>query len=455
MKRLLFTFIGLLIAFTCVMAQVEMPCRGTATTVLNVRSGPGTQYYRIGQLRNGETVNVIKKSNENWVQIEFRNQKGYAHADYLKFSPAPQSPPSSPDNKQTKQSNWSFWSIVGNIIVWGFMIYLGLGILHLSYKLLLSAFFISSWLLTLIFKIVSIPFFWLNSLQRYMAKPWFVFFKYNRFSNQQNENLRTFFSYLKIPFYILLTPVRLFNSIFFNLIIHCSFELFNYIMEVVFPSCEKEGEDSYVRWTLLLPFRILKYVVWHGSLTIIESCIWTVTEVFLPTLTLFHGTSYEAADNIVASPNRGLYRGYNTGIWHVGDGNFAGNGIYFAPARSTAEYYSGHQAIIICRVTLGKTLDLGMAPKHVYNKCGYADALEATDWGLKNGYITGEWWRSDREWWEYCMYDWQNRYNYSWRIRPLYVIRLDTGHIQRIPGGMCHWLFRRLVINDILATIFK
>lgn len=52
------------------------------------------------------------------------------------------------------------------------------------------------------------------------------------------------------------------------------------------------------------------------------------------------------------------------------------------------------------------------------------------------------------------MYDWQNRYNYSWHIRPLYVIDLDDGYIQRIPGGMGHWLFRKLVIKDILTSMF-
>ena len=229
--------------------------------------------------------------------------------------------------------------------------------------------------------------------------------------------------------------------------------MFNYVMEVFSPSEDEEGYDDFIQWIVLLPYRIIKYVIWHGSLTIIESVIWTVVEIFLPTLTLFHGTSNNAADAIVASPNRGSYRGRDVGIWRVGGGNYAGNGIYFAPARSTAKHYSAG-AIIVCRVTLGNTLDLGIAPYHVYYQCGRPNALEATRWGLDNDYVTGEWWRPDEGWWEYCMYDWQNRYNYSWRIRPLYVIDLYNGHIQRIPGGMCHWLFRKLVIKDILTSIF-
>lgn len=413
--------------------------QGTATTVLNVRSGPGISYARVGQLSRGQEVNVIQKSSNNWVQIEFGSQRGYAYSKYLKFSPLPQKANSPPAKSSSGSSSWSFWSIVWNIITWGLGIYLGLVVLYWLLKILIISYFIVSASLTFTFRLLSLPFFFLNALQRYLAKPWFIFFKKNRFSNATNENLRFIFYFLQFPFYVLLFPLRIVNAVFFNLLVHCSFEMFNYVMEVILPSEDKEGHDDFIRWILFLPYRIIKYVVWHGSLIIIESAIWTVIEVFLPTLTLFHGTSNDAAESIVACPNRGSYRGRDVGIWRVGGGNYAGNGIYFAPARSTARHYSAG-AIIVCRVTLGSTLDLGMAPYHVYYQCGKPNALEATRWGLENNYVTGEWWRPDEGWWEYCMYDWQNRYNYSWRIRPLYVIDLDSGYIQRIPGGMCHWL---------------
>jgi hypothetical protein len=108
-------------------------------------------------------------------------------------------------------------------------------------------------------------------------------------------------------------------------------------------------------------------------------------------------------------------------------------------------------------VSFGRTLDLGIAPKRIYDLCGKPNAVGVTDWGLKNGYVTGEWWRGDSRagWWEYCMYDWQNRYNDSWRIRPLYVLNINGKCIQRIPGGMYHWLFNSLAINDIMASVNK
>ena len=142
---------------------------------------------------------------------------------------------------------------------------------------------------------------------------------------------------------------------------------------------------------------------------------------------------------------------WRTEVWNVGGGNFAGNGIYFAPARSTALHYSAG-SLIVCRVSLGRVIDLGLAPYNIFRQCGHADALGATRWGLNNGYTTGEWWRADCHWWEYCMYDWKNRYNHSWRIRPLYVLSIDDEMLQRIPGGMHHWLFRKMVINDIIDS---
>ena len=55
--------------------------------------------------------------------------------------------------------------------------------------------------------------------------------------------------------------------------------------------------------------------------------------------------------------------------------------------------------------------------------------------------------------WEFCMLDWQNRYNHSWRIRPVYVFNFRTGKVQHINGGMRHWLFDSSVAGDILNSI--
>ena len=302
--------------------------------------------------------------------------------------------------------------------------------------------------------LISLPFYFLNWLQRFLAKPWYLFYKENSGDDDKNAKNRENYELWKIPLYIILTPLRFVNAVYYNILIHCSFELFNFIVEVVAPASEKEGGDNFLMWTLWLPFRIIKYPLWHGTITLIESCIWTVIDTFLPALTLFHGTDCSAAECITQGPGRVYSRKWFSGVWKVGDGNYAGNGIYFAPKRSTSLHYASG-SLIACRVTLGKTLDLGLAPWRIYNLCGKRDALGVTEWGLKNGYVTGEWWRDDKKWWEYCMYDWQNRYNESWRIRPIYVLNLEDECIQRIPGGMYHWLFRQMALNDIVDFIEK
>lgn len=51
-------------------------------TALNVRSGAGTGYSVIGQLKAGETVRIHKKVGD-WYSIYFGNHGGYVHSSYI------------------------------------------------------------------------------------------------------------------------------------------------------------------------------------------------------------------------------------------------------------------------------------------------------------------------------------------------------------------------------------
>ena len=65
MKRILLLIA--IVAFSVMVvagAEVALPCRGTATTVLNVRSGPGTGYRKVGRLEKGEQVYGAYYDNE-------------------------------------------------------------------------------------------------------------------------------------------------------------------------------------------------------------------------------------------------------------------------------------------------------------------------------------------------------------------------------------------------------
>ena len=337
--------------------------------------------------------------------------------------------------------------------LWGVAILVGLIVLRLILHHCVPAL---EWLYYAFFRLLCFILSFLNGLQRHLSKPWRVFYKHHHGSDGFNKFMRGFWFILKIPLYVVLTPLRFVNAFFYNIVVHSSFEFFNYLSEIIDPTSSTEGGANFITWLLLLPLRIVKYV-WHYLVSLVESMIWTVIDTIIPALTLYHGTSQDASVSICESPGRVGAKDWYSGVWNVGGGDFAGKGIYFAPVRSTSEHYARsntNKALIICRVSLGKVIDLGMAPKYVYSKCGSPYAIEATEWGLKHGYTTGEWWRDGTDWWEYCMYDWQNRYNSSWRIRPLYVENLNKNRVLRIPGGMAHWFFRGMVIEDLLKSIF-
>lgn len=63
---------------------VKTPTSGVVTAdVLNVRSGPGTNYEIIGKLNKGAKVKIASKKG-NWYDIYFGNHGGYVSADYIK-----------------------------------------------------------------------------------------------------------------------------------------------------------------------------------------------------------------------------------------------------------------------------------------------------------------------------------------------------------------------------------
>ena len=431
-------------------AQVAYPAWYTTTTNLNIRAS-GSQYGRkINTVSKGTKLKVRSISYTGWAEIDYHGATAYCASRYLTYSgPVETISSGVTGNPSVNEKDSSVWAGLLGVAIWIGLIMIVLSILR---KILIIILGVLSGLFYKCYLIISLPFYFLNWLQRFLAKPWFLFYKRNCGSDYKNAQLRENYECWKIPLYIILTPLRFVNAVYYNLVIHCSFELFNYLVEIIAPANEKEGADNFLIWTLTLPWRVIKYPLLHGSLTLVESGIWTVVDTFIPALTLFHGTDCSAAESITQGPGRVCSKGWYSGVWNVGGGSYAGNGIYFAPKRGTALHYASG-SLIVCRVSLGRTLDLGLAPKRIYDLCGHPNALGVTEWGLKNGYVTGEWWRGDSGWWEYCMYDWQNRYNHSWRIRPLYVLNIEDECIQRIPGGMVHWLFHTMVLRDIFDSI--
>ena len=428
-------------------AEYQFPAICITTANLNLRESGSMSGRVIETLPYGTKVQVERITDNGWAEIDYKGGRAYCYTKYLRYSEPVQQNSDIVKKKSQESKSSGLWS-------WLFKILVICIVLAIIRKILITILSLVSIIFYKFYNLISLPFYFLNWLQRRLAKPWIYFYKYNNRSDKENAELREKFELLKIPLYILLTPLRLLNAIYYNIVVHCSFEMFNYIVEVVMPENENEGADNFLLWLIVIPWRLVKYVIWHGTLTFVESCLWSLIDTFIPALTVYHGTSGAAAEGICQGPGRVTSKNWFSAVWNVGTGNYAGNGIYFAPIKDTALHYSSG-SLIVCRVTFGRTLDLGLAPKRIYDLCGKPNALGVTEWGLNNGYVTGEWWRGDSraKWWEYCMYDWQNRYNESWRIRPLYVLNLEGECIQRIPGGMYHWLFNSMAIRDLFSLL--
>ena len=60
-----------------------------AVDSMNVRGGPGTDYFAIGGLKYGEKVEILGKEGD-WYKIAFKDDVGYVSAQYIQASPPPE-----------------------------------------------------------------------------------------------------------------------------------------------------------------------------------------------------------------------------------------------------------------------------------------------------------------------------------------------------------------------------
>lgn len=443
-RILLFTI--LILVSSPVWGEYEFPAVCSTTANLNIRTYASTDARILETVPAGTRLEVRRLTTNGWAEITYYNDIAYCNAGYLRYcEPVEKPKPNAVKSKST--SDWGIWSLLLKLV--GVLILLAI-IKHVTLFILglISMFYYK------IYRLLAIPFYCLNWIQWRLSRPWIQDFKKNTRTDKRNEEIRNQLVWWEVACYLLVTPFRFVNAFYYNIVVHCSFEFFNYVVEVLSPSDRDSSQNSFILWLVKLPWRILRFPIFHGALTLIESAFWTITDTLVPAQTVFHGTTCAAAESICQGPGRVSPKDWYSGVWNVGGGNYAGNGIYFASVRGTALHYASG-SLIVCRVSFGSILDLGLAPKYVYNQCGHPDATGVTKWGLNNGYVTGLWWRSDSRWWEFCMYDWQNRYNDSWRIRPLYVLNLHDECLQRIPGGMYHWLFNPLAFKDMLRSIEK
>ena len=303
---------------------------------------------------------------------------------------------------------------------------------------------------------LSIPVWGLNRLQLILTEPWRYIFKTSWPSEGIKELLRPVLYFLQLVLYIVTTPLRTLNAFIYNVLIYSITEIYDLVCEVFHPTNWNEHGEGW-DWLIGVPYRFFKYPIYHGFLTLVEGAVWTVIDTVIPAITLYHGTDLTAGRAITKKN----VRAWTEGTFTASQSSWGGIGVYFASRRSVARRYAedpyrlsdSNPVMIVCRVSLGKIINYSLAPYSIYRNAGaYGSPAVLNKYAEKEGYTTGEWWNQRGRYWEYCLFDWQNRYNHPWRIRPVFVFNFRTGMAQHIDGGLRHWLFSKAVIDDILKS---
>lgn len=480
------------------------------TANLNLRAEPTTSARVITTVSKGTKLNVTGFRQNNWAEVTYNNTKLFASRDYLKYLYPVSTEPAQLSSKDDSFPSslllflYDVWDIIKYILGIGVILlilafkdqliemaifcafFAGIGTL-ITYLLfddgeigatigLCVAIIIAirqianyfdvraSWFFTIIYCLVMLPVYLLNKMQFILVEPWRYFFKRDWLPESMMTSTRLTLNFIKIILYIVTTPLRLVNAIVYNLIIRFLFGIYDLLFEVLQPSSYDEGGDDILSWLLWAPIRFIKYPVFHGSVLLIEGVIWTIVDIFIPAITLYHGTDLLAAQAIVCSPQRNTYlkrtSPWTNGTFTASNSCWGGIGVYFSASYFVARTYAtddfrlsdDNPVMIVCRVSLGAVLNYALTP--VYYAAGqYGNPKRLNAYASQHGYTTGEWWNGRGGYWEYCLFDWKDKYNHPWRIRPVYVYNFRTGLVQHIEGAMQHWLFDRVILNDILSSM--
>ncbi len=118
----------LLIGICSTVYAYDYPAKFRVTTTLNVRQGPGTEYYKIGKLYRDDYVEVetvTRNGSREWGTISFYNKKGYVAMQYLSFVTTVTQKDTMPDQLQSSsESSFSFsswlsdaWEVIKMVLI--------------------------------------------------------------------------------------------------------------------------------------------------------------------------------------------------------------------------------------------------------------------------------------------------------------------------------------------------
>lgn len=310
-----------------------------------------------------------------------------------------------------------------------YMIYTILGVVALL---------IAVFLLRNVVWMVRYPFFFLNWIQWILYNPIRDWWRHPKLGTANLSFNLLMWSLVSpvwwIAMHIALTPMRLINALYFNIILYWTVIFCDSISELIQPKRERyrnlKGLQYIGSWTMGFPKRLWR-VFSRNGLSLIEGILMTGVDIVLPTYTMYHGTSFKGIATNIATEGR----------WYVGGGDHAGSGIYFGFFKKTAEHYASgdDHAIIVARVTLFPCRNSSTLPYHLRRKIGN-DGVAITH-GVGFPWKAIEHWRdhSYAQWFEYCLIqpDKAGQYVRTWRARPICVLK---NHIpSRIWGGLSLW----------------
>jgi len=116
MKRLLTIFVMFILvlsffSFNSVKteaASTEKAFVNVKSGTLNVRSGAGTKYKKIGSLKKGAKIAVYSNTYSGWSKIYYKNKKAYVATKYVKFADPYEWSPGVKEEFEDEMVKWGY-----------------------------------------------------------------------------------------------------------------------------------------------------------------------------------------------------------------------------------------------------------------------------------------------------------------------------------------------------------
>ena len=277
------------------------------------------------------------------------------------------------------------------------------------------------------------PFLRLNRLQWFLTLPVLYFLR----DTDSPTPRRLYFGLLPLAvlytpvMYVLLLPLRLLTSLYFNLGLFWSVALRNELADLFRPAdIDRTPLWRYLgRWISGFPRRLGR-VLWKYPYLLLQGLFMTLFDLVWPTLTLFHGTGRDQANVIAPS-----------GEWRAGSGNYVGTGLYFGLVPRVANYYARHNReaiVIVVRVTLFPCRPVATLPDALRSHIGGGGGGDLISRGVALPWVSLVHWRRDHEWYEFVLVQrLRNVPVKPWRVRPICILG-DAGPTH-VPGGYAPW----------------